>query len=366
VTPFFIAIILPACVASIPEIGLNATTQLIPITNVALLFRDLLMGTVPLDMVFVVFLSTAVYAMLALLVATWIFQREDVILSEERGLPLTVRRSEFKPSVAPTPGTALGIFAVVMLLFFYVGMYAQSVNIHTGLLITEFGVILLPVLLILWFVRVDIRNTLSLRMPSIGTIVASIIAAPACLLLVMQFAVLQNKVLPQPEGFEFLMEQLFGMGDSSWGLLALILLIGMSPAICEEALFRGVLLSGLRNKLPAWGTVLAVGLLFGAFHLSIYRFVPTATIGILLTYLVLRSGSILPGVIGHFVSNSISVLLATERLPSGVIEYVKADNFEQTGFPGWCIALAVVVVLGAVVLVEYSERRKTTNLARLR
>ena len=59
VTPFFIIIILPACVASIPEIELSATTQLIPIANVALLFRDLLMGTVALNMVFVVFLSTA-------------------------------------------------------------------------------------------------------------------------------------------------------------------------------------------------------------------------------------------------------------------------------------------------------------------
>ena len=55
VTPFFIIIILPACVASIPEIELNAATQWIPIANVSLLFRDLLMGTVALEMVFVVF-----------------------------------------------------------------------------------------------------------------------------------------------------------------------------------------------------------------------------------------------------------------------------------------------------------------------
>lgn len=358
VTPFFIIIILPACVASIPEIELSATTQLIPITNVSLLFRDLLMGTVAIDMVFVVFLSTAVYALLALIVATWVFQREDVILSEERGLPLTIRRSEFRPSKVPTPGTALGIFAVVMLLFFYVGMYAQTKNIHIGLLITEFGVILLPVLAILWFVRVDIKNTMSLRMPAAGTIIGAILIAPAGLLLVMQYAVWQHSVLPQPEGFDFLTEQLFGIGDSPWGLTALILLIGLSPAICEEALFRGALLSGLKDKLPAWGTVLAVGLLFGAFHLSIYRFVPTATIGIVLTYMVLRSGSILPGVIGHFVVNTTSVLLATEHLPKSVIEYLEDGNFEQNGFPPWALGLALLVFVAAVVIVEYSERRK--------
>lgn len=361
VTPFFIVIILPAGVASIPEIELSAATQLIPIANVALLFRDLLMESAPLDMIFVVFLSTAIYALLALIVATWIFQREDVILSEERGLPLTFRRSEFRPTTNPTPGMALGIFAVVMLLFFYVGMYAQAKDIHLGLLITEFGVILLPLLAILWFARVDIKDTLSLRMPSRGTAIASAVAAPACLLLVMQFAVWQNKVLPQPEGFEHLLEQLFGIGDSSWGLLALILLIGLSPAICEEALFRGVLLAGLRNKLPRWGTVLAVGLLFGAFHLSIYRFVPTATIGILLTYLVLRSGSIVPGVIGHFVSNSVSVLLATEHMPSGVMNYIKDESFEQTGFPDWTIAVAAITLLATLVLVEFTERRKMSG-----
>lgn len=358
VTPVFIAILLPGMVGAIPDIELSPTTQFIPIANVALLFRDLMMGEASIDMVFVVFICTTVYALLGVLAATWMFQREDVILSEEKGLPLSIRRSEFIPRDLPTLGTAFGILALALLLLFYAGTYAQGKNIQIGLLITEYLLLLAPILLILWFIRVDIVKTLNLHMPRPGVIIGTLLIAPSCLIVLIQVGVWQNKILPLPEEFARFAELLFDIGDSSWGLPALFFVVAVSPAICEEALFRGVLISGLRPRMPQWAVIVIVGVLFGLFHLSVYRFVPTGLIGMVLTYLVIRSGSILPGVIGHLIVNGSSVLLQTEHVPQSLIRYLEENNIEEKGLPLWILGVALLVFATGVIAVEGSVRSR--------
>jgi len=92
VSPFFLAIVLPASAAAFPGAQLSPSTQFIPIANVSLLFRDLLIGKMAAEMAVFVFLSTAVYAMLALLLAAWMFQREEVVLASGSGAALSLNR----------------------------------------------------------------------------------------------------------------------------------------------------------------------------------------------------------------------------------------------------------------------------------
>lgn len=356
--PFFIAIILPAAIAALPDMKLTGATQFIPIANISLLFRDLMMGEGSMDAAFGVFLCTSVYALLALLAATWVFQREEVILSEERGIPLTFKRGDFEARDAPTPGLAIGLFAVVMLLIFYVGSYAQAKHLQIGLLITEYLVILAPVVAGLWFVRVHVAKALNLRKTGLGVLLGSVLMTAPCLVFLIEISVWQNKILPIPEEFLELADKLFPTGDAAWSLPAMLFVIALSPALCEEALFRGVLVSGLRPKLPAWATILVVGVLFGLFHLSIYRFTTTGFLGVVLTYLVVRSGSILPAILGHFIINGASVLLQTEHVPEALLRYVSDSGLEENGLPMWVVGLAVLVFVAGVVLVEGSVRLK--------
>ena len=93
----------------------------------------------------------------------------------------------------------------------------------------------------------------------------------------------------------------------------LLLALALTPALCEEVLFRGVLLSASRG-LPEWRAVLLNGVVFGAFHLSFeapVRFLPTAWLGIVIAWVVLRSGSLWSGVLMHLVNNGIIVVLAS-------------------------------------------------------
>jgi membrane protease YdiL (CAAX protease family) len=84
--------------------------------------------------------------------------------------------------------------------------------------------------------------------------------------------------------------------------------LALSPAICEEALFRGVLLQSMRRTMSIRSAVMINGLLFGLFHLSPWRFFPTMILGMLLALIVIRSGSIWPGVLFHFLNNATALV----------------------------------------------------------
>jgi sodium transport system permease protein len=362
VSPVFIGLVIPATIVSIPNVELNQTTQFIPVSNVALLFRDLMMGTATPNMVFVVFLCTAIYALLSLVFATWMFQREEVILSNQGGIPITFNRSQIQPMKAPTPGISMGMFAFVMILLFYGGTYAQGRDLMMGMVVTQFGLILTPILAILWYLRIDVRTTLNLRFG--GNLIswcATVLLVVSWVPLIFQMNFWQQKVLPAPEGLEILQKELLSGGNTPVGLMVLLLVIAVSPAICEEVMFRGVLVSGLRNRMPQWATILTVGVLFGLFHLSVFKILPTAVMGLFLTYLTVRSGSIYFGMLGHFVNNALAVLLGTENFPGAVISYLNDHDIEKAGLPLPLIAGAVVAFLVAVVMFELSIRSKLSR-----
>jgi membrane protease YdiL (CAAX protease family) len=86
--------------------------------------------------------------------------------------------------------------------------------------------------------------------------------------------------------------------------------IALLPAICEEALFRGWLLSALRRRLNPIATCAVVGVIFGLFHLDLLRVGTTALIGVALAYARLRSASILPCVVIHALNNGAAVVIA--------------------------------------------------------
>jgi membrane protease YdiL (CAAX protease family) len=88
----------------------------------------------------------------------------------------------------------------------------------------------------------------------------------------------------------------------------LLALVALSPAICEELFFRGALLSGLRRDLPVWRVIAIEMFFFGAVHMSIYRFLPTAILGGVLAALTLRARSLWPAVILHATYNGLLVL----------------------------------------------------------
>ncbi len=362
-TPVLLLMIMPVMLAVTPGAELSAALRFVPVVNAVLLFKDGMVGRAGWEDVFAVFISTAAYALLALNVAAWLFQREEVVLSEEPAIPLSWRRSDYEPRETPSPALAMSLFGLVMLLLFYVATYAQMRAPLPGLILTEWGLILAPVVGVLWFVRADLRKSLQLRgfRPAQG--LGALVLAVSTLALVMGFSILLDQFLPVPESMKEGLKDFLGDTGSPGGKLLLFFAMAVSPAVCEEVLFRGAILTGLSRKLRPLAAVTLTAVLFGVFHLSIYRFAPTALIGMSITYAVFRTRSLWIGMLMHFLNNGLAIALGLGMLPEMLRGWLPdLDAAEAAPSPALLAAAAFGVLLGAL-LIEWSTRRKNRSNA---
>lgn len=96
--------------------------------------------------------------------------------------------------------------------------------------------------------------------------------------------------------------------DTIWWLLLNILLLAVLPAIVEELIFRGVILNGFRQ----YGKIKAIvfsALLFALIHGSIDQTLYPFLFGLLLGIIAVKTNSIIPGMIIHFVNNSTVLII---------------------------------------------------------
>jgi sodium transport system permease protein len=80
-TPMTFIVLVPAIAAVLPGIELTPPLAVIPILNVSLLCKELVTGTYHWNYIALIFLSTCVYASIALFLAVKMFQRESVLFS---------------------------------------------------------------------------------------------------------------------------------------------------------------------------------------------------------------------------------------------------------------------------------------------
>jgi membrane protease YdiL (CAAX protease family) len=95
--------------------------------------------------------------------------------------------------------------------------------------------------------------------------------------------------------------------SANYQLILAFLTTAVIPAFVEEFLFRGLILSHLRP----FGTTTAVvasALLFGMMHQNVEQLLYTTVAGLVLGYVYVKTESLWPCILMHFVNNFISVL----------------------------------------------------------
>jgi sodium transport system permease protein len=99
-----------------------------------------------------------------------------------------------------------------------------------------------------------------------------------------------------------------------------VLLFAAVPAVCEELAFRGFILTGLERGHRTRSAILLSALLFGFMHVlvSLFQQLFNATLlGLVLGLLAVRSRSILPGIVFHFINNSLGVVMGAAASDKG-------------------------------------------------
>lgn len=329
--PVYFLCLAPALTAGLGDFRLGGTSAWIPGVGVTLLARDLILGRASLGAALEVLVSTALYGAAALALAARLYDSERLFFTDEAGLGLGAwlkhvvsGRADAQPDAArvpadepPTAGHAFALFAVAVLLLF-LSAPLEKWRLDWGLLLFDwvglFGLTWL-------YARgrgQPLRRVLRLRAPAPAAMAGAILIGLSAWALV---GLVADWILPPPkEVTEALRRTIAPPGGRS--LPATLFLMALTPAICEEALFRGPILRGLRARLSPAIAVAVTGLLFGIFHGDPWRMLPTALLGMALSAVALAADSIVPAMTAHFVNNACLIVLAqlhaddTDALPT--------------------------------------------------
>ena len=303
--PIFLVFLIPSLAPVLPGMDLRSAIALVPISGVAVAVREVMIGEVDLLYAILAFFSTGAAAL-------WLAILTERSLSNERLISRSeLDRADLEGGPALFPRHVLRWFLGFWVVFFIVSLwFGESLGVRGQILVNLVGIFLGGSVFLMWRYRLPVKETLGLRMPHPAVWVAVLIGAPSSLILGIGLAELINThVFPIPDG----MLEAFGesLAEPDLAFWELLLFLSILPGVLEEVAFRGVLLSGVRKRFGPWGTALLVGAIFGFFHVSLFRIVPTAWLGVILSGVVLLSGSILPAILWHALNNAAAIVPST-------------------------------------------------------
>lgn len=195
------------------------------------------------------------------------------------------------------------LFALVVLLFVSLGSIVQSKDLIIGLLITEYIIVMLPSLLYLKLKKKPLRKTLRLNrikiIDGIRVVLITIFSYSLAVFLQAVFITILNSYTSiEPNNV--------ALPNNPSQLLVAFLVMAISPGICEEIMFRGVMLDGYKSMGPRRAILLS-SFLFAIMHMTIANFVGTFFLGIVFGVMVYKTDSIYSAIIGHITNNTIAL-----------------------------------------------------------
>ena len=253
--------------------------------------------------------------LVALVAAVSVFKREDVLFRTGAGKGYDPRSLEAARTGLPTAGQAALLFFSVVALFFFLSPTKLPESLGEavrGVLLAQLGAVLLPTLLFARMRKLSFRETFRLK-PLPFARLPAVLAAGAGAALLM--AGVLSRFFPDlhAEDLERAIQPLMAAP-----LPLLLVLFAVLPPLCEELLFRGFLLSGFRARFGEGKAILLSAILFGALHMELTRILPTAAIGLLLGFVLVRTGSLLAPILVHAVYNGLLVMLSAAGLEGQV------------------------------------------------
>lgn len=306
-----------------PAVEITPFYSMAPVMGPALLLKALLHSSsataamLPFYAV-PVLISSFGYSLLALMWAIDQFQREDVLFRETERFELRLWVGHLLRDKEPTPSfsEAVFCFVLIMLLQFMLMNQLSSAlsNASEGslattmmqlLIVQQLVIIALPAALMGLLLTTNVRKTLRLKLPKPQFLLVAAVLPFAIHPLAVELQSSLAWFFPQLP--EHATAALAAMSDDNVSIWFVLLAFAMAPAICEELAFRGFILSGFENRGKTGVAIVLSSIAFGAMHMIPQQVFNAALLGLVIGLIAVRSNSLLPCMLFHFVNNSIAV-----------------------------------------------------------
>ena len=311
----------------LPGMDLSGGTSLIPVTGMFLLVRALVEGQygdalVHLPLVFGV---TAGCLWLAVTWAKRQFENEAVLFGgqEQWEFGLWVKHLWRDRQPVATTSQAYACGAIILVALFFGRLAATTVpddlaGMTKMILSPQLGMILAPALLMSVVLTTSIRTSLRVRWPHwlcLPLAVALGVTLHPLYLVLGRWIEYTYPV--SEEATQAMLPLVEQIETVPW--LNLVFLMAFIPAVCEELAFRGFIFGGLLRQRGRLRAIVVTALMFGISHGFLQQSIAAACMGVLLGWIALRTGSVLPCILLHFTNNALSVSMS---------------RMADSGFPG--------------------------------
>ena len=206
----------------------------------------------------------------------------------------------------------LFFFLAETILFVTVGAWVQYRFPSGGLVMTELGMLALSIGFVL-IMGASFRDVFPIRKPKVQALLGSLVMWCGLILL----STLANVILLVlfPDVFLWFSESESELG-AAMSLPLQILVIAVLPAICEEALHRGVIQTGIRDQFKnRWAIAVIMGVIFAVFHLYPIRYPSMFIIGAAMSLVHAETGNMIYSSLIHFWNNLMSLMIGFFAAP---------------------------------------------------
>ena len=244
------------------------------------------------------------------------------------------------------PWHGIVLFGIVMLSFYTIIAWAQMKWGMYGLALTELYLLFLSIFAVK-LLKIPVKEIFPLKKPkwrkTFGVLLMWVSSYALMIPVTMSMAY-------------FFPEEMFVVSEGlneviySVPFILSVFISSVMPAVCEEALHRGFILKSFQSKWKnKWFLSLLMGIIFGLFHGSVWRFLPTAVLGGVLTYIMLETENMFYPALFHFTNNflpSFLLGLSSNAPQTEAASEILVQQGIPVAFLGVYLAMACIVPFG--------------------
>lgn len=235
------------------------------------------------------------------------------------------------------------LFLIVGILLLVIGARVQRNDLYTGVLITEYLLILVPNIAFIKFKKLSLKKVLKLNGLSLKQMVyiffIMIFAYPVAVFLnFIMLAMITSISEAMPVGVP--------IPDNIIDYIVGLFVVAITPGICEEVMFRGTLQSAY-SKLGQKKGLIITSVLFGIFHFNLLNLLGPIFLGLVLGIILIKTNSLYGAILGHILNNGFAMTL-------GYLLLKLTKNIELVAKDAPLIDNNIQMILTAVVLASFA------------